>query len=69
MHHYDKELFLDRRRSSFIELLGFGQSKRKSFSQDPAAKKRKIKAEIEMSSKNDDNDAYKTINQNENEEN
>ena len=59
MHHYDNELFFDRKKSAFIGFEGFGSSKKKKLLDDPAAKKRKMRSEIEISSINEDYDAIK----------
>ena len=59
MHHYDNELFFDRRKSSFIGFEGFGSSKKKNRLDDPAAKKRKLNSELEIYSINEDYHAIK----------
>ena len=62
MHHYDNELFFDGSKSIFKGFGGFGGGyKKKNKEQDPAYKKRKIRAEIEITSKNDDQSGYKEI--------
>ena len=66
MHHYNNELFFDSGKSIFTGFDGFGSGyKRKNHNQDPSYKKRKLRAEIELTSKNDDQDEYKDINKNE----
>ena len=63
MHHYDNELFFDGSKSIFKGFGGFdGGYKKKNKEQDPAYKKRKIRAEIEITSKNDEQSGYKEIN-------
>jgi hypothetical protein len=52
IHHYDNELFYDAGQSNFIGFEGFG-NKRNDISKNPAYKKRKIRSEIELSSRND----------------
>ena len=57
MHHYNNELFFDTGKSIFTGFDGFGGGyKKKNNNQDPAFKKRKLRAEIELTSKNEDND-------------
>ena len=57
MHHYNNELFFDTGKSIFTGFDGFGGGyKKKNLNQDPAFKKRKLRAEIELTSKNEDND-------------
>ena len=69
MHHYNNELFFDSGKSIFTGLDGFGGGyKKKIHDKDPAYKKRKLRAEIELTSKNDEQSAYKNINKNEDEE-
>jgi hypothetical protein len=53
LHHYDNEIFFDAGSSVFIGFEGFG-NKRKSSNKDPTYKKRKIRSEIELSSRNED---------------
>jgi hypothetical protein len=52
IHHYDNELFYDAGQSNFIGFEGFG-NKRNDINKNPAYKKRKIRSEIELSSRND----------------
>jgi hypothetical protein len=52
IHHYDNELFYDAGQSNFIGFEGFG-NKRNDISKNPAYKKRKIRSEIELSSRNE----------------
>ena len=57
MHHYNNELFFDSGKSIFRGFDGFGGGyKKKNKSQDPAYKKRKLRAEIELTSRNDNDD-------------
>ena len=57
IHHYNNELFFDSGRSAFIGFEGFGSNK-KEINKDPSYRKRKIRSEIELSSKNDDYALY-----------
>ena len=60
LHHYDNELFFDSGNSIFTGFRGFGKApNNKDTSQDPAYKKRKLKAEIESSSTMGVADGYK----------
>ena len=69
MHHYNNELFFDSGKSIFTGFDGFGGGyKKKVHDKDPAFKKRKLRAEIELTSKNDEQSAYKNVNKNEDEE-
>ena len=69
MHHYNNELFFDSGKSIFTGFDGFGGGyKKKIHDKDPAYKKRKLRAEIELTSKNDEQSAYKNVNKNEEEE-
>ena len=70
MHHYNNELFFDSGKSIFRGFDGFGGGyKKKNRNQDPAYKKRKLRAEIELTSRNEeDNNYYKDINKNEEDE-
>ena len=53
MHHYDNELFFDNGKSIFTGFDGFGGGyRKKNKDQDPAYKKRKLRAEIEITSNN-----------------
>ena len=55
IHHYNNELFFDSGKSIFTGFDGFGSGfKKKNQYQDPAYKKRKIRAEIELTSKNEE---------------
>ena len=66
LHHYNNELFFDSGKSIFTGIDGFGRGyKTKNHNQDPAYKKRKIRSEIELTSKNDEVSNYKDINKNE----
>ena len=65
MHHYNNELFFDSGKSIFTGFDGFGRGyKNKNRNNDPAYKKRKLRAEIELTSKNDDQNEYNNINKN-----
>ena len=65
MHHYNNELFFDSGKSIFTGFDGFGRGyKNKNRNNDPAYKKRKLRAEIELTSKNDEQNEYKDINKN-----
>ena len=65
MHHYNNEIFFDSGKSIFTGFDGFGRGyKNKNRNNDPAYKKRKLRAEIELTSKNDDQNEYKDINKN-----
>ena len=69
MHHYNNELFFDSGKSIFRGFDGFGGGyKTKNRNQDPAYKKRKLRAEIELTSRNDEDNNYKNINKNEEDE-
>ena len=69
MHHYNNELFFDTGKSIFTGFDGFGGGyKKKNHSQDPAYKKRKLRAEIELTSKNDEQSGYNDVKKNEEEE-
>jgi len=66
IHHYNNELFFDSGKSIFTGFDGFGRGyKKKNREQDPAYKKRKLRAEIELTSKNDEQDEYNNFNKNE----
>ena len=55
IHHYNNELFFDSGKSIFTGFDGFGKGyTKKNYNQDPAYKKRKLRAEIELTSKNDE---------------
>ena len=65
MHHYNNEIFFDSGKSIFTGFDGFGRGyKNKNRNNDPAYKKRKLRAEIELTSKNDEQNEYKDINKN-----
>ena len=67
MHHYNNELFFDSGKSIFTGFDGFGRGyKNKNRNNDPAYKKRKLRAEIELTSRNDEQNEYKDINKNDN---
>ena len=70
LHHYNNEMFFDSGKSIFKGFDGYGGGfKKKNIQQDPAYKKRKLRAEIELTSKNDEASGYnKDINKNEDEE-
>ena len=69
LHHYNNELFFDSGKSIFRGFDGFGGGyKKKNRNQDPAYKKRKLRAEIELTSRNEEDNNYKEINKNEEEE-
>ena len=69
LHHYNNELFFDSGKSIFRGFDGFGGGyKKKNRNQDPAYKKRKLRAEIELTSRNEEDDNYKNINKNEEDE-
>ena len=69
LHHYNNELFFDSGKSIFTGFDGFGRGyKTKNHNQDPAYKKRKIRSEIELTSKNDEVSNYKDINKNDEED-
>lgn len=69
LHHYNNELFFDSGKSIFRGFDGFGSGyKNKNRNQDPAYKKRKLRAEIELTSRNDDHNNYQNINKNEEDE-
>ena len=69
MHHYNNELFFDSGKSIFTGFDGFGTGyKNKNINKDPAYKKRKLRAEIELTSRNDENSEYKGINKKEDDE-
>jgi len=65
IHHYNNELFFDSGKSIFTGFDGFGRGfKNKNKNNDPAYKKRKLRAEIELTSKNDEQNEYKDISKN-----
>ena len=66
IHHYNNEIFFDSGKSIFTGFDGFGRGyKKKNREKDPAYKKRKLRAEIELTSKNDEQDEYNNFNKNE----
>ena len=66
LHHYNNELFFDSGKSIFRGFDGFGAGyKNKIKNKDPAYKKRKLRAEIELTSRNEDDNHYQNINKNE----
>ena len=69
LHHYNNELFFDSGKSIFKGFEGFGAGyKKKNYQQDPAYKKRRLRNEIELTSKNDEGSEYKNVNKNEEDE-
>ena len=65
IHHYNNELFFDSGKSIFTGFDGFGKGfTKKNRNNDPAYKKRKLRAEIELTSKNDEQNEFKDINKN-----
>ena len=69
MHHYNNELFFDSGKSIFTGFDGFGGGyKKKDKDKDPAYKKRKLRAEIELTSKIDEQSGYNDVRKNEVEE-
>jgi hypothetical protein len=69
LHHYNNELFFDSGKSIFRGFDGFGGGyKKKNRNQDPAYKKRKLRAEIELTSRNEEDNNYRDINKNEEDE-
>ena len=65
LHHYNNELFFDSGKSIFKGFNGFeGGYKKKILDKDPAYKKRKLRTEIELTSKNDDLTDFKVLNKN-----
>ena len=55
IHHYNNEIFYDSGKSIFTGFDGFGRGfQKKNRNQDPSYKKRKLRAEIELTSKNGD---------------
>ena len=73
MHHYNNDLFFDSGKSIFKGFDGFGGGyHKKNKNQDPAYKKRKLRAELELTSKNDEqsnnNREYKDVNKNDEED-
>ena len=67
LHHYNNELFFDSGKSIFRGFSGLGGGyKKKNIDKDPAYKKRKLRDEMELTSKNDENSNYIEVNKNEN---
>ena len=65
IHHYNNELFFDSGKSIFTGFDGFGRGfTKKNRNNDPAYKKRKLRAEIELTSKNEEQNEFKDINKN-----
>ena len=62
LHHYNTEIFFDTGKSIFTGFEGYGNTKKKSHN-DPSYKKRKIRSEIELSSRNEEY-SYKLANKN-----
>ena len=55
IHHYNNELFYDYGKSIFTGFDGFGRGyTKKNKNEDPAYKKRKLRAEIELTSRNEE---------------
>ena len=52
LHHYNTELFFDNKNSIFVGIGGYGSTKKKNL--DPSTKKRRIRNEIELSSRNEE---------------
>ena len=60
MHHYNNDLFFDSGKSIFRGFDGFGGGyHKKNKNQDPAYKKRKLRAELDLTSKNEEQSNYK----------
>jgi hypothetical protein len=60
MHHYNNDLFFDSGKSIFKGFDGFGGGyHKKNKNQDPAYKKRKLRAELDLTSKNEELSNYK----------
>ena len=55
LHHYNAEIFFDNGKSIFIGFDAYGNTKKNN--KDPVYKKRKIRSEIELSSRNEEYDA------------
>ena len=69
LHHYNNDLFFDSGKSIFKGFTGAGGGySKKNREKDPAYKKRKLRAEIELTSKNDENSNYNAVNKNENDD-
>lgn len=69
LHHYNNDLFFDSGKSIFKGFTGVGGGySKKNREKDPAYKKRKLRAEIELTSKNDENSNYNAVNKNENDD-
>ena len=62
LHHYNNEIFFDSGKSIFTGFDGFGRGyKPKNQNKDPAYKKRKLRAELELNSNNDEDSNYKNF--------
>ena len=61
MHHYNTELFFDNGNNFITGFEGFGNTKKKQIN-DPSHKKRKLRAEVELSSINEEYSAYQPDN-------
>ena len=69
LHHYNNEIFFDSGKSIFKGFNGFGGGyKKRNIEREPAYKKRKLRAEIELTSKNEETSIYKDINKNGNDD-
>ena len=66
LHHYNTEIFFDAGKSIFTGFDRIGNNKKKYTSKDPAYKKRKIRSEIELSSRNEEYSGYQPANKGEN---
>ena len=66
LHHYNTEIFFDAGKSTFTGFDRIGNNKKKYTSKDPAYKKRKIRSEIELSSRNEEYSGYQPANKGEN---
>ena len=66
LHHYNTEIFFDTGKSIFTGFDRIGNNKKKYSSKDPAYKKRKIRSEIELSSRNEEYSGYQAANKGEN---
>ena len=64
MHHYDNDIFFEQGKSIFTGFDGYGNTRKKNL-KDPSYKKRKIRSEIELSSRNEEYSGYQPANKNE----
>ena len=64
LHHYNTDLFYDTGKSIFTGFEGYRNTRNRD-NKDPAYKKRKIRAEIELSSRNEEYSGYQPANKNE----